>query len=72
MIRVGKVGQISSGDEAGKFVKIKELPDSPPSYLVLLAHDQEFTHGCGDYWVEDFPSLEQFFSEGKWVVDWLD
>ncbi|MFK4071767.1 hypothetical protein [Streptomyces sp. NPDC029674] len=65
-----KVGRISSGDDAGKYVKIQELPDSPPSYLILLACDPEFVNGCGDYWVEDRPSLEGFFREGRWVVDW--
>ncbi|GHI07861.1 hypothetical protein Scel_61820 [Streptomyces cellostaticus] len=70
MIRIGEVGRIVSGEESGKFVKINELPDSPPSYLILLAHDREFTRGCGDYWVEDFVSLEQFFTEGEWVVKW--
>uniref|UniRef100_A0AAU2V3R2 Uncharacterized protein n=1 Tax=Streptomyces sp. NBC_00003 TaxID=2903608 RepID=A0AAU2V3R2_9ACTN len=72
MIEIGKVGWIRSGDESGKFVKVNELPDSPPSYLILIAHDREFKRGCGDYWVEDFESLEGFFAEGAWVVEWLD
>jgi hypothetical protein len=70
LIKVGKVGRIVAGDEVGKFVRVDELADSPPSYLILLAHDQEFSRGCGDYWAEDFASLEQFFIEGKWVVEW--
>ncbi|MFG2264767.1 hypothetical protein [Streptomyces sp. NPDC048720] len=70
MIRIGRVGEIISGDESGKFVKIDELPDSPPSYLILLAYDRAFSSGCGDYWVEDQESLEQFFDEGRWVVNW--
>ncbi|MEU8971564.1 barstar family protein [Streptomyces monashensis] len=71
-LKIGEVGRITAGDEAGQFVKIEELPDSPPSYLILLAHDLEFTRGRGDHWVEDLPSLEQFFAEGKWIVEWLD
>ncbi|MEV3853722.1 hypothetical protein AB0J38_05265 [Streptomyces sp. NPDC050095] len=70
MIEIGKVGRIAAGDESGKYVRVDELPDSPRSYLILLAHDREFTRGCGDYWVEDYPSLEQFFAEGKWAVEW--
>lgn len=70
MIKIGKVGRIVSGDDAGKFVRVDELPDSPPSYLILLAEDQDFKRGCGDYWVEDFPSLEEFFTEGQWTVEW--
>ncbi|MFP3988915.1 hypothetical protein U9R90_15715 [Streptomyces sp. E11-3] len=40
------------------------------SYLILLAHDEAFTRGCGDYWAEDRASLDQFFAEGQWVVVW--
>ncbi|MFF2506560.1 hypothetical protein ACFVTY_24720 [Streptomyces sp. NPDC058067] len=53
-----------------EFVRIDELPDSPPSYLVLLAHDEAFPRGCGDYWAEIWTSLEQFFTEGQWIVEW--
>lgn len=70
MIRIGQVGKLVSGDEEGNFVKINEFPGSPPSYLILLAHDQGFTCGCGDYWVEDFASLEQFFADGEWLANW--
>lgn len=70
MIEINKVGWIRSGDDAGKYVKIDELPDSPPSYLILMAHDKEFKNGYGDYWVEDYESLEGFFTEGNWVVEW--
>lgn len=72
MIQFGKVGHIRSGDEAGMYVKVQELPDSPPSYLVLMAHDADFKEGYGDYWVEDRESLEGFFAESGWAVDWLD
>ncbi|MGW2331548.1 hypothetical protein ACWC5C_38160 [Streptomyces sp. NPDC001700] len=65
-----EVGHILTGDEAGKNVKIQELSDSPPSYLVLVARDRDFRDGCGDYWVEDRESLEAFFAEGGWIVDW--
>ncbi|CAL2059082.1 MULTISPECIES: hypothetical protein [Streptomyces] len=71
LIPVDLTGRISAGDEAGKFVRVEEFSGPAPSYLILLAHDQEFTHGCGDYWVEDFPALERFFAEGAWVVDWF-
>ena len=70
MIKIGKIGYIRSGDDEGKYVKIQELADSPPSYLVLMAHDRAFKNGYGDYWVEDYQSLEGFFAEGQWVVDW--
>ena len=27
-------------------------------------------NGAFDSWVEDVPSLEQFFAESAWVVEW--
>lgn len=70
VIRVGVLGQIVEGDEAGRFVFIKELPDDPPSYLVLTAADENFKTFGGDEWVEDYSSLVDFFKEGGWIVEW--
>ncbi|MGA4856449.1 hypothetical protein ACPCAB_07255 [Streptomyces koyangensis] len=69
-IKFGTVGKIMVGDEAGRFVLIQELPDVPPSYLVLTAADSEFEESGGDEWVEDYASLLEFFEEGGWLVDW--
>ncbi|MEU0838657.1 hypothetical protein ABZ370_04180 [Streptomyces sp. NPDC005962] len=73
VVEVNKVGYTrAGGDEAGKYVKVQELADSPPSYLILVARDQDFQDGCGDYWVENYESLQGFFAEGNWVVDWRE
>ncbi|GAA3188420.1 MULTISPECIES: hypothetical protein [Streptomyces] len=66
-----RTGFIEAGDDQGKYVKIEELPDTPPSYLITLAKDADFTQGCGDYWVEDKESLKQFIREGYWEVNWF-
>lgn len=70
MIKLGMVGHIMSGVDQNSWVRVQELPDDPPSFLILLATDHDFHTGIGDYWVEDYPSLEQFFEESQWVVDW--
>ncbi|MGY0488816.1 hypothetical protein [Streptomyces sp. WG-D5] len=70
MIKVETLGRIVSGDEQGRYVYIKELPDDPPSYLVLTSDDPDLKVAGGDEWVEDFASLQQFFDEGMWVVEW--
>ncbi|WP_030543243.1 hypothetical protein, partial [Streptomyces albus] len=71
MIQVETLGRIASGDEQGRYVFVQELPDDPPSYLVLTAADADLKVAGGDEWVEDFASLEAFFEEGRWVVEWL-
>ncbi|MDT0305458.1 hypothetical protein RM780_00565 [Streptomyces sp. DSM 44917] len=70
MIKRGIVGRIVSGHELGSYVKVEELPDDPPSFLILTASDREFREGSGDSWVEDYASLEQFFEESRWVIEW--
>lgn len=72
VIRVGVVGYIASGEDQGSYVRIQELPDDPPSFLILMARDPETRAGGGDYWVEDRASLERFFAESRWVVEWRD
>ncbi|MFG3252141.1 hypothetical protein [Streptomyces sp. NPDC048172] len=70
MIRIDQIGHITAGLDSGKYVRVDELPDTPPSYLILMAHDKDFERGCGDYWVEDHSALEQFFSESGWEISW--
>ncbi|MFJ9109675.1 hypothetical protein [Streptomyces sp. NPDC102283] len=70
MIEIDDVGRMTAGDECGKFVRIEELPDDPPSYLILIAEDPEFLDGCGDHWVENREDLDRFFTEARWEVEW--
>lgn len=70
MVKIDRVGKITIGDQLGKFARINELPDSPPSYLILLADDSEFSNGCGDYWVKNREDLDKFFAEAHWEVEW--
>ncbi|MFJ8933792.1 hypothetical protein ACIRLA_45240 [Streptomyces sp. NPDC102364] len=70
MIKVEALGRIASGDEQGRYVYVQELADDPPSYLVLTATDPALKVAGSDEWAEDFASLEQFFDEGRWVVEW--
>ncbi|MET8443306.1 hypothetical protein ACN6LF_002401 [[Kitasatospora] papulosa] len=70
MIKINTIGRIISGEESGRFVKIQELPDDPPSFLILTAADREFHQEGGDAWVENKDSLQQYFTESHWVVNW--
>ncbi|MEV7638331.1 hypothetical protein AB0O32_00225 [Streptomyces rubiginosohelvolus] len=71
VIPIGRVGKIAGGEEDGRFVKIKELPDRPPSYLILLAQGPDFAEGCGDFWVKDSEDVEEFINEAGWSITWL-
>jgi hypothetical protein len=70
LIQIDTIGRIASGDDEGHYVKVKELFDEPSSFLVLVSATPDFTGPGGDYWVEDLASLQQFFEESHWVVEW--
>ncbi|GGT34531.1 hypothetical protein GCM10010207_38220 [Streptomyces atratus] len=70
MIKIDSIGRIVSGEEAGRFVRIQELPDDPPSYLIITAVDRDFRQGGGDSWAEDEASLRQYFIESRWIINW--
>ncbi|MCX4823792.1 hypothetical protein OG883_28745 [Streptomyces sp. NBC_01142] len=71
-MRIGVIGRITSAEEHGRYVRIQQLSDEPPSYVVLTASDRNFQSEGGDAWVEDETSLRQYFEESRWTVQWED
>ncbi|MDK1473748.1 hypothetical protein QNO07_09995 [Streptomyces sp. 549] len=71
-IRVNVLGEITDGEERGRYVIIKRMNDVPSSFLVLLFLDPDHATGLGDYWVESYEALEEFFAECRWEVCWSD
>ena len=78
-IRLNWIGKIVSGDDAGWFVKVVDAGKKPGgSYLILTADIDIFdpkttpegSQGFDD-WVENWESLEGYFAESKWVIEWL-
>jgi len=66
--KIGKKGQISSGQYAGFFVRIDS--QNTRSCLILIWKDSP-PEGY-DYWVEKATDLEQFFQEAGWDIEWLE
>jgi hypothetical protein len=71
-IRIDEVGQITSGDQAGRFVLVKDDQEGSGGYLIFTASDREFTKEVFDNWVTDIAMVERFFIEAHWRVTWLD
>lgn len=69
-IRIGIVGEIVTGDEAGSFVKIIDDTEHTGGFLILTSSTPEMKDGF-DNWVENESSLKQYFVESKWVIRWL-
>ncbi len=68
--KIGKKGRISSGKNAGFFVRIDDDSPNTGGYLILIWKDSP-PEGY-DYWVEKAADLEQFFREAGWDIEWLE
>jgi len=70
-IRIGVVGEILTGDEAGLFVKIEDDREgSTGGFYILTAKDRDIKDGF-DNWVVDEDSLRKYFDEAQWTIRWL-
>ncbi len=71
MIKIGQVGTIISGDEAGFEVIIIDDSENTGGYLICtLRSFKQKSSESYDGWVEDYESLVGYFLESNWVVDW--
>lgn len=69
--RVGVLGRIASGLDAGWYVEVVDDAASTGGFLVLV-HDAADRSGTGyDSWVRSISDVERYFSESGWVVEWL-
>ena len=71
-IKLDTFGKIIEGDDSGGFVKIEKVPESRTgAFYIFQCSERTFTsQPVYDAWVEDMESLNQFFLDSKWKVDW--
>lgn len=69
--RVGVLGRITAGEDAGWFVEVVDDAAATGGFLILV-HDAADRSGVGyDSWVGSIGDVERYFSESGWVVEWL-
>ncbi|OCG00865.1 hypothetical protein [Gilliamella sp. wkB112] len=69
-IQINRLGKILQGDEKGYYIKIIDDLDNTGSFLILTSPDIDMKKGF-DNWVKDKRSLEGYFMESNWLIEWL-
>ncbi len=69
-IKIETKGRILEGELKNWVIVIQDLHRGKGSYLILLSSP----NGSENYddWVENWQSLEGYFREAKWKIQWLD
>ncbi|WP_077002995.1 hypothetical protein [Variovorax sp. KK3] len=68
-IKLGEIGKIVGGQELGHYVKVVDDGPNTGGFLVVTSTDSDMQDGF-DSWVEDMQTLQRFFEEAGWVIDW--
>ena len=68
-ILVGNVGKILSGEGVGMFVEVRNSPDT--GGFLILTSKYASMEGAFDDWVPNESSLNKYFDECLWSIEWL-
>jgi hypothetical protein len=69
-IKIETNGIILNGEFANWNIFIEDLDNGNGAYLILLTSPDKLT--SYDDWVQNLNSLEGYFNEAQWKVQWLD
>ena len=71
-LRVGVLGRIVAGDDAGRFVEVLDDANSSGGFLILTYDHLDRSGNAYDSWVESIVDVDLYFEESGWDVEWLD
>lgn len=71
-IRVGVLGEILTGTEAGRYVEIVDDAENTGGYLIVTYADALRSPEVYDAWVESVVDVELYFEDAAWSVRWTD
>lgn len=69
-IPIGRTGKILAGDDAGWYVQVVDDTADTGGFLILTSMKPDMS-GAFDNWVEDLDSLDRYFEESKWQIEWF-
>ncbi len=71
-LRLGTVGRIDSGIDAGRYVEVLDDFGASGGYLIVTYDGPDRSGDAYDSWVESIVDVEIYFDEAGWEVSWLD
>ena len=71
-LRVGVLGRIAAGDDAGRFVEVTDDMSSSGGFLILTFDNVDRSGNAYDSWVESIVDVDLYFAESGWEVEWID
>jgi hypothetical protein len=71
-IRIGELGEILTGSEAGRFVEVVDDAENTGGYLIVTYADSERAPDVYDAWVESVVDVELYFEDAGWEVRWVE
>jgi hypothetical protein len=71
-IRIGELGKILTGSEAGRFVEVVDDAENTGGFLIVTYADAERAPDVNDAWVGSVVDVELYFEDAGWEVQWLE
>ncbi|WP_250444145.1 hypothetical protein [Actinotalea sp. C106] len=71
-LRIGALGRIAAGDDAGRFVEVVDDSECSGGFLILTYDTAHRSGNAYDSWVESIVDVNLYFDESRWEVEWLE
>jgi hypothetical protein len=71
-VRVGTLGRITAGNEAGRVVEVVDDSRNTGGWLIFTYADLDRSPEVFDAWVESIVDVELYFDDRNWHVEWIE
>lgn len=69
-LQIGQTGRIIEGEQAGSYVKVIDDSEATGGLLILTSKSVDMG-SVHDSWVADAAALAEYFTESRWIIEWL-
>jgi hypothetical protein len=71
-LRVGTLGRIPAGDEAGRVVEVVDDGANTGGFVIFTYADLNRSPEVFDVWVESIVDVDLYFDDRGWQVEWVE